>query len=364
MEDCDYHWASMNWARAKYIPSIRKVILILLLSWLGVWGVASVAAPIIAKVVVKKVQAKAKSMGVEIDHIEYDRPKISPWFHKVSVQNVSVDFDLVSGDKHQLSSSFHCDKVQVRLEDLFKLRGRVLVHNFETLFHESDVPKDILFDSFTEGNVMLSDISLLKPRQAVHDLLKSLTTLFHDNVTTGKFVFSGKVQIKVNEQNVPARIYTESRGDEFRLRFSDEDIRGVAKEMKVSLSDEQVAMVSYFPLRVPLIALITSRARAISLRYYAGDHWKQDALRHTMWSFMLTEAFGPEFAHFATDAQESKPGNTHYERLMDYNNNAVGRAYVAEKVKFELIPGLLLKDPRIVLSPKDAESRGEGRLLK
>ena len=364
MGSCEYLSVSMNCAMAKCFPVIRKLFLILILVWLGGWGIASVAAPMIAKVVVQKIQVKAKSMGVEIDHIEYSRPKISPWFHKVSVQDVRVDFDLVSGDKHRLSSSFHCDKVQVNLEDLFKLRGRVLVLNFETIFHESDLPKDIPFGSFTEGNVMLSDISLLKPREAVQDLLKSLTTLFHDNVTTGKFVFSGKVQIKVNDKNVPARIYTESRGDEFRLRFSDEDIRVVAKEMKISLSDEQVAMVSYFPLRVPLIAMITSRARAISLRYYAGDHWKQDALRHTMWSFMLTEAFGPKFAHFATDAQESKPGNTHYERLMDYNNNAVGRAYVSEKVKLEQIPALLLKDPRIVLSPEAAEARGEARLLK
>jgi len=348
----------------KYFPSVRKWFLIIIFVWLAIWVIASVAAPVIAKAVVQKVQVKAKSMGVVIDDIKYERPKISPWFNMVTVKNISVDFDLVPGDRHRLSSSFHCDEIQVKLENLFKLRGRVLVLNFETTFHQADMPKDVPFDSFTEGNVMLSDLPLLKPREAVQDLLKSLVTLFHDNVTSGKFVFSGKVQIKVNEKNVPARIYTESRGDEFRLRFSDEDVRAVAKEMKVSLSEEQVAMVSYFPLRVPIIALITERARAISLLYYAGDHWKQDALRHTVWSYMLTEAFGPEFAHFATDAQESKPGNTHYERLMDYNNNAVGRAFVVEKVKLDQIPGLLLQDPRIVLSPEDAAVRGELRLLK
>lgn len=349
---------------SRYFPKLRKFLLILLFVWLVIWVIANLAAPMIAKVVVKKVKVKAQSMGVMIDHIEYGRPRISPWFNKVTVKNISVDFDLVPSDRHRLSSSFHCDEVQVKLENLWKVQGRVMVLNFDTVFHEADMPKDLPFDSFTEGNVMLTDMPLLKPREAAQDLLKSLTTLFHDNVTSGKFVFSGKVQIKVNKKNVPARIYTESRGEEFRLRFSDEDVRVVAKEMKVSLSEEQVAMVSYFPLRVPLIALITERARDISLRYYAGDHWKQDALRHTMWSFMLTEAFGPEFAHFATDAQESKPGNTHYERLMDYNNNAVGRAFVVEKVKLGQIPSLLLKDPRIVLSPKDAEARGEARLLK
>ena len=349
---------------SKFLSLLRKLLLIFICVWFGGWVLAMLAAPVIAKAVVEKIQANAKSQGVEVEHIKYSRPKISPFFHKVSVRDVKAEFDLVSGDKHQLSSSFHCDEIQVRIQDLFKVRGRVRVVNFETKFHEADVPTDFPFASFTEGNVMLSDIPLLNPREAVQDLLKSLTTLFHDNVTTGKFVFSGKVQVKVNDENLPARIYTERRGAEFRLRFSEDDIRSLAKKMKVSLSDDQVAMVSYFPLRIPLIALITERARAISLRYYAGDHWKQDALRHTVWSYMLTEAFGPKFAHFATDAQESKPGNSHYERLMDYNNNAVGRAYVSEKVKISQIPALVLKDPRIVISPEDAEVRGESRLLK
>jgi hypothetical protein len=83
-----------------------------------------------------------------------------------------------------------------------------------------------------------------------------------------------------------------------------------------------------------------------------------------MWSFMLTEAFGPNFAQLVTDAQERKPGNEHFERLMDYTNNAVGRALVAENVKLEQIPRLVIQDSRVVLSPEDAKARGEHRLLK
>ena len=79
---------------------------------------------------------------------------------------------------------------------------------------------------------------------------------------------------------------------------------------------------------------------------------------------MLTEAFGPNFAQLATDAQETKPGNEHFERLMDYNNNAVGRAFVAENIKLEQIPRLIIQDPRVVLSPEDAQARGEHRLLE
>jgi hypothetical protein len=198
----------------------------------------------------------------------------------------------------------------------------------------------------------------------VKELIAGVTTLFQKNVVTGGFVFSGKVRVRAGEKSVPARIYTERRGDEFRLRFDKKDVRAVAKELNMQLSESQIDMVSYFPVRVPLIAAITGRARTISRRYYNGDHWKQDALRHTLWSYMLTEAFGPQFASFATDAQEAKPGNEYFERLMDFNNNAVGRAYVQEKVKLEDIPRLVLEDPRVVLSPDDARFRPKGQLLK
>ena len=49
---------------------------------------------------------------------------------------------------------------------------------------------------------------------------------------------------------------------------------------------------------------------------------------------------------------------------MDYNNNAVGRALVAEKVKLEEIPRRVIQDRRIILSPEDAKSRSADSLLR
>lgn len=329
-----------------------------------VWGVASLAAPKVLAMIFPKIQAKAKSMGVVIDQVRYEKISVSPWLTSVSAHQVSVNFDLVPQDKHLLSSSFQTESIRVQLRNPFKMRGAVQMDHFDVKFHQSDLPKDLPFDRFSDGRVNLGDVPLFSPRDAFKELIGGLIDLFDDNISTGDFEFSGTVQMKLGAENISAKIYTERKGDEFRLRFSEDDVRNAAAAMHIHLADDQVTMVSYFPLRIPLIALITERARQISLRFFSGDLWRQDALRHTIWSFMLTQSFGPEFAKVVTDAQESKPGNTHYERLMDYNNNAVGRTLVKEKVKLQQIPHIVITDPRIVLSPQAAKARGERKLLK
>lgn len=287
----------------------RKALLLIIGGWLAVWCIASLVAPKVVAVLLPKVQSKAKSMGVVIESIQYTKIRVSPWLTSVTVHEVAIDFDLAPGDKHQLSSAFRSKTIQVRLRNLFKMRGFVKIDDFDVKFHESDRPQNFPFDRFTDGHVQLSDLPLLSPREAFKEMIAGVVDLFDDNKTKGEFEFSGVVQMKLGAKTLPARLYSESHGDEYRLRFSAEDVRTAAKAMHMNLADDQIDMVSLYPLRIPVIALITEKARQISLRYFTGDVWKQDALRHTMWSFMLTETFGPDFAQLATDAQETKSGN-------------------------------------------------------
>jgi len=349
---------------ARLIGIFRKYLWKVVLVWGVVWAVASFLAPKVFEFVLPKIQERTRSMGVVIDGVDYSKIKVSPWLRSVSAENVAVNFDLKPNDRHRLSSTFRCDEITVSLTNPFTMRGSIKMHGFEVQFHKSDIPKELPFDRFSDGEVFLASVPLIKPREAVRELFSNVVALFQHNQTKGGFKFSGKVFVKVGAKDIPTRIYSERLGKEFRLRFSEDDVRNVAKAMRIHLSDDQVKMVSLYPLRVPIIAMITERARKISVQYYNGDHWKQDALRHTLWSFMLTEAFGPEFALEVTDAQETKPGNEHFERLMDYNNNAVGRAFAKEKVKLQDIPRLVLEDPRVVLNPDDAKFRPKGQLLK
>ena len=110
--------------------------------------------------------------------------------------------------------------------------------------------------------------------------------------------------------------------------------------------------------------LLTDQARDQSRHYEPADVWLQDALRHVIWSFLLTRSFGPEFAVKVTDAQEMRPGNTPNERAMDYHNNAIGRRLVADGVALAALPRRVREDPDIIRHPDKVDGFGAHRLLR
>lgn len=343
---------------------IGKSLVVLLLAWVVLWMAAQWAAPKVLAMVLPRIEAKAKSLGVEIDQIEYRKIRVSPWLNAVTAEQVAVDFDLAPGDVNRLSSAFRSESVEIRIRDLFRMRGSVSMDGFSVHFHQSDRPPGFPFEGLSDGDVRVDQLPLLAPREALQGMMDGLLDLFDDNRTMEAFGFSGVVQLVVADGTVPARLYSERHGGGYRLRFSAEDVRQAARVMGMHLADEQIEIISLYPLRVPLIVVLTDRSRHISQQHFHGDMWKQDALRHVLWSYLLTRSFGAPFAKEVTDAQEAKPGNTHYERLMDYNNNAVGRVWVEERIVPEQIPTLLLRDPRVVLSPDDAKRRGEADLMQ
>lgn len=351
-------------SKASVIRVFRRSLLVILCGWLLLWCIGSLVLRGVISWMEPRVEEKARQIGVEMEHISYSGVRLSPWLNAVHLREVSLDFDLAPNDQHRLSSSFQCESIRIKLSDLLAMRGQVILDDFEVKLHSSDRPAMMPFDRFDDGYVYLGDVPLLDPRQVFQQLVDGVVDIFDDNESRGAFEFSGVVQIRLGGKTHPARMFTERKGEAFRLRFSKQDIRSLSDRMNFGLAEEQVEVVSYYPLRAPVIASITGKAKRISLSYFSGDIWKQDALRHIVWSYMLTETFGPDFAKKVTDAQEQKPGNEYDERLMDYNNNAVGRMLVAEKVSLNQVPGRVVSDPRVVLSPEAAQIRGGARLFK
>ena len=132
----------------------------------------------------------------------------------------------------------------------------------------------------------------------------------------------------------------------------------------MGLAPEQVEIVSLYPVRVPVIMLVTDRALDLARRHEPDDFWLRDAHRHVTWSYLLTRHFGPEFAATVTDAQEMRPGNTPNERAMDFHNNAIGRRLFAEEVGLGALPRRVREDPDIIRHPDEVPEFGEERLLR
>jgi hypothetical protein len=180
----------------------------------------------------------------------------------------------------------------------------------------------------------------------------------------GDVQFSGDVKLTVEDVELVAHLYTEQDEGRFQLRFRESDIQELSDRKGMGLAPEQVRIVSYYPLRAPVIMLVTDRALDLARRHEPHDEWLRDAHRHVTWSFLLTQHFGPDFATLVTDAQEMRPGNTPNERAMDFHNNAIGRRLLAEGVALEALPRLIRKDPNIIRHPNEVDSFGKERLLR
>ena len=220
------------------------------------------------------------------------------------------------------------------------------------------------FDRFANASATIGDLPLTHPRRAADALRTKLRELFLENQAVGDVDFNGDVMLDVDGAEFVAHLYTDRDGDRFRLRFRASDIQRISDVKGLGLAPEQVEIVSAYPLRTPVIMLLTDQARDQARRYAPDDVWLQDALRHVIWSFLLTRSFGPEFAVKVTDAQEMRPGNTPNERAMDFHNNAVGRRLVADGVAFAALPRRVREDPDIIRHPDEVDGFGESRLLR
>jgi hypothetical protein len=344
----------------------RLLILLLLLGslWALVWSLASVLAPSLAREALPSLQARLEPIGIGLGDVAFSDLRISPWLNGFVLSNLEARLDLNPRDRIQLRSQFDIATLEVRLTHPFSLRGVIQATGVEMRLDPADRPSQLPFDRFSNASLAIADLPLGDPRQAANAIREKLKALFFENHAIGEVEFSGEVILDIDGVNQVANLYTERVGETFRLRFREEDIRAIAQAQDMDLVPEQIEIVSLYPLRAPVILALTDQARALAARYAPDDVWLQDAMRHVIWSFLLTRTFGPDFAITVTDAQELRPGNTPNERAMDYHNNAIGRRFVSESVPLAALPSRIQKDPDVIRHPDEVEDFGEDRLLR
>ncbi len=339
------------------------MLLTILLLWVVLWVGSILLLPDIIRNAIPQLAVRVKPLGVELTDSSFSFLHVSPLFNHVEMKDFQAGFDLNPKDKIELKSQIRIQKIGVGLQNLFSMRGVVRGSGIEVRFDESDLPASIPFDRFTNGEVMMADFPLIQPRKAAKEILQGLEELFRDNEVVGAFRFSGDVKLSVENVETKAHLYTERSGDRFRLRFRAQDIEMLAKKMQVNLVPEQVEIVSLYPLRVPLLMLITDAARDRAHQHEPNDVWLRDAHRHVTWSYLLTKHFDADFAQQVTDAQELNPGNTENERAMDFHNNAVGRKLFTKGVDEASLPRIIREDPNVIRHPNEVPSLAD-RLLR
>ena len=339
-------------------------VVILFILWALVGAVASLLAPRLVRSSVMKLTAQVAQLGITLDDFRFESESISQMLNSVKLSNFHAQFDLNPLDNIRLKSTVDADEIEVRIGIPFTLNGSVRISGLEVNYDASDLPRSLPFDRFANAQLEVGNLPLTRPRQAVKEMRRNVEELFFDNKAVGNVQFSGEVQLSVDEVEMIARLYSEQEGERFQLRFMEQDIRMISDAKGMNLAAEQVAIVSDYPLRAPVIMLVTDRALDLARLHEPNDKWLHDAHRHITWSYLLTRQFGPEFALKVTDAQEMKPGNTPDERAMDYHNNAMGRKLFAEGVALAALPSQVREHPNIIRHPDEVKSFGESRLLR
>ena len=80
---------------------MRRLIKIgglLVISWVVVWGVASLAAPTVLDNVVAKVLPRVQGGRLAVDSLSYGKIQVSPSLLELGSENVSAAFDLAPTD--------------------------------------------------------------------------------------------------------------------------------------------------------------------------------------------------------------------------------------------------------------------------
>ena len=265
-------------------------------AWLALWTSASALAPRALDRAIPQLIAHAGRLGVEITELSVPVVRIAPTLSSVTIDGLSARFDLSPGDDKQLRSQITVDELRVRLRNPIALRGSIRADGVEISLDESDLPASLPFDRFTNGTIVIMDLPLTRPGQAVGEIRAGLEQLFAMNEVTGAALFEGDVKIPFEDGAMVAHLYTERDGDRFRLRFRESDIQAISEHKQLDLAPEQVALVSLYPLRVPALMVITERARRLSRQHEPRDVWLRDASRHVLWSYLLTQQFGADFA--------------------------------------------------------------------
>ncbi|WP_200389205.1 DUF6973 domain-containing protein [Thiocapsa imhoffii] len=339
-------------------------VLLLMTLWGSLWGGASMLAPSLIERAVPVVQARLEQAGVGIDDLLVSSIQISPWLTAIELHDLAVRIDLTHRDQRTWSLEVEISRLDLQLTRLLERRGDVQVSGMALQFIEPNPLPDLPFDRFTNAELRVTGLPLADPGQTAEVFRHKLKELFFENKALGDVRFSGDVTLRIDEDEMVAHLYSEPVGEGFRLRFRESDIRDISESKGLALVPEQIEIVSLYPLRAPVILVLTDQARALAKRHEPNDVWLRDALRHVAWSYSLTQTFGPDFAILVTDAQEMRPGNTPDERTMDFHNNAVGRHFAAAQIPFGSLPMRVREDPEIIRHPDEVAHFGADRLLR
>jgi len=305
---------------------------------------------------------------------EYGLQLKNPHFQKVGLSSPdTVTWSGVSAKVRMKRSVFFSpkqdialdfDKVSLSLEDF---RNRTFHLDVQGISIAAENKDDSSADDTpaTQNQIegkkftMQFPLDFLRPKKAalqIRYILDEMGDLLQKGRCALSLYFSGSIAFPIKNRSFTARISIQREEGKSFIIMNELDLIAISQEfeLKRPLTEEEVKILSRNPFRARRLLQIRNYARSTSKRAHKKNRFvPKDAYRHVLWSYLLTKEYGEEFAKKVTDAHEKGlTGNTEEERLMDINNNTVGRRYALRGLQKSMILKLVMIDPDVIRSPE------------
>ena len=285
-----------------------------------------------------------------LNSVNYDTARLSSW-NAVTWSNVFIEASIKeeAPSKKRIPSEIRLDELILTLDDFQARRFRVTVNGLDYM-RQRGKQTDRLLGETLDTAVTIDFTSRVEAQIAIRDFIRELSVLFREGRTKLPIEFSGISTFVIKVKPVNARLSMGWRDGESNLTMDPVDLKQISNQLEEPLTEAEIKVVSEYALRAPRLLRIRDQAQITSRDARQKDSSvPEDAYRHVLWSFLLTRAYGADFAKVVTDAhEEGETGNTALERKMDYHNNEIGRSYAKKGYSESSLLGRAMTDAEVI----------------
>lgn len=311
--------------------------------------------------------------GGETQGIELNRPRfrkvIIGSYNSVTWEDVSIDINVLKGDDSASDRSFsiRIPEATITLRDFSERKFIFTVDDMNIIWHKSfdtsvdasQLRRDNLESGKLELEFSFNSFEQDEILSQTRDVFRNSLDFIKQGRTATPITFSGISKFTISNKAMKAKLQTAYEKGKYIIVMNKADLRSLAKELDLDgdLTKEEVDLLSRNPFRAPRLLRIADYAKDTSeKKHNKNPELPEDAYRHVLWSYLLTKAYGDEFAKKVTDAHEAgNTGDTQAQRKMDYSNNDVGRYYVDEGYSEASILWRIMRDEEVIFSPLEID---------
>ena len=192
-------------------------------------------------------------------------------------------------------------------------------------------------------------ININDPQGSIQDIIKQFQQILDNGNTKLNVALKGTLSLEYDGESKDVAIKTIRKDKMTYLQMEKESLLSIIGDSVEDLTDAEVQVLADYPLRAAALLRIQKYAKNQAAKLAVQPNFPEDAYRHVLWNFLLTNEFDEMFAKEVTDAHEiGAESNSEFDHKMDYNNNALGRKYAKQGIKESDVQQRVLTDPNII----------------